>query len=232
MAAKTILIVEDEVPIRDMLRMALGNAGYNTLEAGDVHSAHVQIVDQQPDLILLDWMLPGSSGLELIRRLKRDSATSAIPVIMLTARTEEDSKIGGLEAGADDYMTKPFSPRELLARIKALLRRAAPDADSAKLQCGLLSMNLESHIVSVDGSAIDIGPTEFRLLQFFMSHRDKVFSRSQILDNVWGNTAYLEERTIDVHIRRLRKALNVEGLSDVSPYLQTVRGTGYRFSVP
>ncbi len=232
MAAKTILIVEDEIPIRDMLRMALGNAGYSTLEAGDIHNAHAQIVDQRPDLILLDWMLPGSSGLELIRRLKRQPATSGIPVIMLTARTEEDNKIDGLEAGADDYMTKPFSPRELLARIKALLRRTVPEVESVKLQCGQLGMDLESHIVSIDGSAIEIGPTEFRLLRFFLTYRDKVFSRSQILDNVWGNTAYLEERTVDVHVRRLRKALKAEGLADLSHYLQTVRGTGYRFSVP
>ncbi len=218
--------------IRDMLRMALTNADYHCLEAADVHSAHVQVVDHQPDLILLDWMLPGASGLELIRRLKRDATTRSIPVIMLTARTEEDNKIAGLEAGADDYVTKPFSPRELLARIKALLRRAAPEADSSRLQCGQLSLDPESHMVTIDGNRIEIGPTEFRLLQFFMSHRDKVFSRSQILDHVWGNTAYLEERTVDVHIRRLRKALHTSDLTDVSHYLQTVRGAGYRLSVP
>ncbi len=232
MAVKKILIVEDELAIREMIRTALDMAGFHCFEAGDAHEAHIQVVDYKPDLILLDWMLPGNSGLELIRRLKRESIHSNIPVIMLTARTDEDNKIQGLNTGADDYVTKPFSPRELIARINALLRRTAPDMESGRLTMGGLELDDNSHRVFISDKAIDIGPTEFKLLRFFMAHRDRAFSRNQILDHVWGGNVYIEERTVDVHIRRLRKALRQLGTDpvDYGSFIQTVRGTGYRFS--
>jgi len=240
MTVKKILIVEDEIAIRDMLRAALLAADFECLEAGDIHQAYVLVVDQQPDLILLDWMLPGGNGLELIRRLKREANTQFIPVIMLTARTDEDHKIRGLETGADDYVTKPFSPRELIARINALLRRSAPELESGTYSCQGLELDANSHRVFVDKQAIEIGPTEFRLLQFFLSHQDRVFTRAQILDSVWGSNIYLEERTVDVHIKRLRTALkaaapdasndSVGNKIDYSAYIHTIRGTGYRFS--
>lgn len=227
MSEKRILIVEDEQPIREMITFALGAAGYATVEAADARGAHAAIAERVPDLILLDWMLPGASGLELARRLKKDELTRDVPIIMLTARAEEEDKIHGLESGADDYVTKPFSPRELAARIKAVLRRgSAPGSDEAWEADGLRLEPL-SHRVTAREQTVDIGPTEYRLLEFFMSHPERVYSRSQLLDRVWGSNVYVEERTVDVHIRRLRKVLEPSGHDAL---IQTVRGTGYRFS--
>ena len=226
MAGKSILIVDDEAPIREMIAVALEMAGYECLEADNALAAHGLIVDRQPDLILLDWMLPGTSGIELARRLKRDEMTAGIPIIMLTAKGEEDHKIQGLEVGADDYITKPFSPRELVARLKAVLRRAgAADAD-APIEVGGLILDPLGHRVTIDGAPAEMGPTEYRLLHFFMTHQERAYTRSQLLDQVWGGNVYVEERTVDVHIRRLRKALG-EAYENL---VQTVRGTGYRFS--
>jgi len=226
MSNKTILIVDDEAPIREMIAVALEMADYDWLEAADATEAHSQIVDQQPDLILLDWMLPGTSGIELARRLKRDPVTAETPIIMLTARSEEDNKILGLEAGADDYITKPFSPRELVARLKAVLRRATPAGIEDPVEVEGLRLDPVSHRVTSQGQPLEVGPTEFRLLQFFMTHQERAYTRNQLLDQVWGGNVYVEERTVDVHIRRLRKALG-EGHEHL---VQTVRGTGYRFS--
>lgn len=227
----TILIVDDEAPIREMLRMALESKGFACLEAADAVQAHSVIVDEKPDLALLDWMMPGTSGIELIRRLKRDQTTSDLPVIMLTARSEEDNKIHGLDVGADDFVTKPFSTRELVARINALLRRTDFGHKDEALIFGELTLDPVSHRVFVGGERVDIGPTEFRLLHFFMDHPERVYNRSQLLDQVWGGNVYIEERTIDVHIRRLRKVLQAghNGV-DCSEFIQTVRGSGYRFS--
>ncbi|MFC3152627.1 phosphate regulon transcriptional regulator PhoB [Litoribrevibacter euphylliae] len=227
MAGKKVLIVDDEAPIREMIMVALEMAGYNCLEAENTQSAHSIIVDQQPDLILLDWMLPGVSGIEFARRLKKDELTSDVPIIMLTAKSEEDNKIQGLEVGADDYITKPFSPRELVARLKAVLRRTTPQGVEETVSVNGLELNPVSHRVLAHGDSIEMGPTEFRLLQFFMTHQERAYSRSQLLDHVWGGNVYVEERTVDVHIRRLRKALAVTGHDGL---IQTVRGTGYRFS--
>ncbi|MGM0412507.1 MAG: phosphate regulon transcriptional regulator PhoB [Pseudomonadota bacterium] len=226
MASHRILIVEDEAAIREMVTFALERAGFATEETGNSAEGLTRAVDSQPDLILLDWMLPDSSGLDLARRLKREEITREIPIILLTARGEEDDKIRGLETGADDYITKPFSPRELAARIKAVLRRTAPAAEEP-LQAGGLSLDPETHRVTADGATVDIGPTEFRLLHFFMTHPERVFSRSQLIDRVWGGNVYIEERTVDVHIRRLRKTLAEH---DLDGLVQTVRGAGYRFS--
>ena len=226
MAAKTVLIVDDEAPIREMIAVALEMADYQYLEAADAKEAHSLIVDRQPDLILLDWMMPGTSGIELARRLKRDPVTAEIPIIMLTARSEEDNKIQGLEAGADDYITKPFSPRELVARLKAVLRRATPLGVEDPVEVEGLKLDPVSHRVTAFDQPLEVGPTEFRLLQFFMTHQERAYTRSQLLDQVWGGNVYVEERTVDVHIRRLRKALG-----EAHEHLvQTVRGTGYRFS--
>jgi len=227
MADKTILIVDDESAIRDMLRVALEMADYRCLEAENAQDAHSLIVDEHPDLILLDWMLPSTSGIELARRLKRDELTASIPIIMLTAKGEEDNKVQGLETGADDYITKPFSPRELVARLKAVLRRAGAQNESEPLQVGDLCLDPGSHRVTIQNTPVDIGPTEYRLLQFFLTHQERVYTRAQLLDHVWGGNVYVEERTVDVHIRRLRKALTLDGHER---YVQTVRGTGYRFS--
>ena len=227
MSKQPILIVEDEQPIREMLRFALGNAGHEVIEAGDAYQAQRLLVERTPALILLDWMLPGINGLDFARRLKREEPTREIPIIMLTARTEEDHKIQGLDSGADDYITKPFSTRELLARIKAVLRRSAPGAADTVLVAGDLSMDTASHRVTLAGRTLEMGPTEYRLLEFFMAHPERVYSRGQLLDRVWGRNVYVEERTVDVHIRRLRRILEPhrhEGL------IQTVRGAGYRFS--
>ncbi len=226
MVGKTILIVDDEAPIREMIAVALEMAGYECLEAENTQQAHAVIVDRKPDLILLDWMLPGTSGIELARRLKRDELTVDIPIIMLTAKGEEDNKIQGLEVGADDYITKPFSPRELVARLKAVLRRTGPGDSEAPIEVGGLLLDPISHRVTIDGKPAEMGPTEYRLLQFFMTHQERAYTRGQLLDQVWGGNVYVEERTVDVHIRRLRKALGevYENL------VQTVRGTGYRFS--
>ena len=226
MTGKTVLIVDDEAPIREMIAVALEMAGFECLEAANSQEALAHIVDRQPDLLLLDWMLPGSTGIELARRLKRDELTAAIPIIMLTAKGEEDNKIQGLEVGADDYITKPFSPRELVARLKAVLRRAgATDAESVLEVRGLL-LDPVSHRVSIDGVPVEIGPTEYRLLRFFMTHQERAYTRGQLLDQVWGGNVYIEERTVDVHIRRLRLALG----KSYESLVQTVRGTGYRFS--
>ncbi len=224
---KTILVVDDETPIRDMLRLALEMADYTVLEAGDAQQAHSLIIDKKPDMILLDWMLPGTSGIELARRLKREELTQKIPIIMLTAKSEEDNKIQGLELGADDYITKPFSPRELIARLKAVLRRADASEINEPIKIGALCLDPASHRVTIDDVPVQLGPTEFRLLEFFLTHQERVYTRNQLLDHVWGGNVYVEERTIDVHIRRLRKALTLEGHDR---FIQTVRGAGYRFS--
>lgn len=226
MTAKTVLIVDDEAPIREMIAVALEMADYRVLEADNAQTAHAMVVDHQPDLLLLDWMMPGTSGIELARRLKRETATSELPIILLTAKGEEDNKILGLEAGADDYITKPFSPRELVARLKAVLRRSTPKGVEDLVEVEGLQLDPVSHRVSANGKSLEIGPTEYRLLQFFMTHQERAYTRGQLLDQVWGGNVYVEERTVDVHIRRLRKALG-EGHQHL---IQTVRGTGYRFS--
>jgi len=227
MTGKRILLVEDEAAIREMTAMALERAGYQVSEAADAAEAERLLVDGVPDLILLDWMLPGGSGIELARRLRREEFSREVPIIMLTARSEEDDRIRGLESGADDYVTKPFSPRELVARIKAVMRRSSPEQEEGQLEVEGLSLDTHSHRVSANGNRLEMGPTEFRLLQFFMSHPERVYSRSQLLDMVWSRGSFVEERTVDVHIRRLRKALESEGFDR---YIQTVRGAGYRFS--
>ncbi len=222
-----ILIVDDEAAIRQMVCLALAQAGYTCLEAADAGEAQTRILEQVPDLILLDWMLPGTSGVEYARRLRREKLTQKIPVIMLTARVEEEDKVRGLDSGADDYITKPFSTRELQARIKALLRRASPHAAEVALEVDGLQLDPATHRVSAGAQHIALGPTEFRLLQFFMSHPERVHSRERLLNDVWGNNVYVEERTVDVHIRRLRKALATSGHDRL---IQTVRGAGYRLS--
>lgn len=227
MPKHTILLVDDEAPIRDMLAIALEAADYNVLQAENAQQAHACIIDRHPDLVLLDWMMPGTTGLELLRRLKRDELTEKIPVIMLTAKAEEDSKISALDAGADDYIAKPFSPRELISRVKAVLRRIGREELKDVIIVDQMRFDPLSHRVSIAGKDINLGPTEYRMLQFFLTHQERVYSRDQILDYVWGGNAYLDERTVDVHIRRLRKAISVAGHEN---YVQTVRGAGYRFS--
>jgi len=226
MAAHKILIVEDEQPIREMIAFHLTRAGFETLEAGDSRTARHLLADERPDLALIDWMLPDSSGLELTRMLKRDKDYDDLAIIMLTARAEEVDKVTGLDGGADDYITKPFSPRELVARIQAVMRRGGPTTD-ATINAGVLELDSEGHRVLAAGKEIKLGPTEYRLLQFLLTHPDRVYSRTQLLDRVWGANVYVEERTVDVHVRRLRKALSKESADG---YIQTVRGAGYRFS--
>ena len=226
MATSKILVVEDEAPIREMIVFHLSRAGYDTVEAADCRVARELLVDEQPDLALIDWMLPDMSGLELTRMLKRDKENDDLAVIMLTARADEYDKVAGLDSGADDYITKPFSPRELVARIQAVLRRAK-SGDGETVVSGVLELDTAGHRVSANGNAIKLGPTEYRLLKFLMTHPDRVYSRAQLLDRVWGANVYVEERTVDVHVRRLRKALAQESADD---YIQTVRGAGYRFS--
>ena len=226
MSARRILIVEDEAPIRQMIAFNLSRAGFEVEEAEDCSSARLRIADSRPDLLLVDWMLPDSSGLELTRTLRREEANREMPIIMLTARAEERDKLLGLDGGADDYITKPFSPRELLSRINAVLRRAAPPADEP-LVAGDLQLDPVSHRVFVGDREIRLGPTEYRLLKFLMENADRVYSRTQLLDFVWGQNVYIEERTADVHVRRLRKVLEDY---KVEHYIQTVRGAGYRFS--
>jgi two-component system phosphate regulon response regulator PhoB len=221
-----VLVVDDEAAIRDMIRFALERAKMDVMTAADAQEALLRISESRPDIILMDWMMPGVSGVELTRRLRRDSYTEDIPIIMLTAKVTEDDKVTGLEAGTDDYVIKPFSPRELLARIRAVLRRSSPANDQGRLTVGALTLDTVSHRILHGDDEIHMGPTEYRLLEFFMGHQGRAYSRSQILDHVWGANAYLEERTVDVHIRRLRKALEPSGTSQ---YLQTVRGHGYRF---
>jgi len=227
MPRHTILVVDDETSIREMLVISLESAGYNVLQAENAKTAHSLVLDKHPDLILLDWMMPVTTGLELLRRLKRDEMTDHIPVIMLTAKAEESSKISGLDSGADDYIAKPFSPRELLSRIKAILRRVSREELKNTIVVGGLELDPLEHRISIAGNLINLAPTEFRLLQFFLTHQERVYSRDQILDYVWGKNVYLDERTVDVHIRRLRKAISVAGHDK---YVQTVRGAGYRFS--
>lgn len=226
MAQKTVLVIEDERSIREMLAFNLDRAGYAVARAADGREARAAIADAYPDVVLMDWMLPDISGLELTRQLKRDPNTKEIPVIMVTARAEEDDRVSGLDGGADDYIVKPFSPRELLARIRAALRHA-PGGDEDVYRVGELSLDSASHEVRVGDAEISLGPTEYRLLEFFMQHPDRVYSRSQLLDRVWGGNVYIEERTVDVHIRRLRKALTPSGYEKT---IRTVRGSGYRFS--
>lgn len=225
-STKKVLIVDDEAPIREMIAVALEMAGYECLEAENANQAHALIVDSKPDMVLLDWMMPGTSGVDFARRLRKDELTADMPIIMLTAKGEEENKIKGLESGADDFITKPFSPRELVARLKAVLRRTTPKGVEEPVSVDGLTLDPISHRVTAEGNPIELGPTEFRLLQFFMTHQDRAYSRGQLLDMVWGGNVYVEERTVDVHIRRLRKALG-----ERHDYLvQTVRGTGYRFS--
>jgi two-component system phosphate regulon response regulator PhoB len=227
MTSKQILLVEDEKPIRDMIAFGLRRAGFEVREAEDCREARIQVADGLPDLVLVDWMLPDMSGLELTRLLKKDPATREVPVILLTARADEEDKIRGLEGGADDYITKPFSPRELLARIKAVMRRGGGDEEEEIYSAGGLELNAASHRVTARAAVVPLGPTEYRLLKFFMAHPERVYSRAQLLDRVWGGNVYVEERTVDVHIRRLRKALEPSGCERL---IQTVRGAGYRFS--
>jgi len=222
-----IMIVEDEPAIRQLVQHTLDNAGFEVLQAVDAEQARLLIHRSPPDLVLMDWMLPGASGIELTRDLKSDKITRDIPVIMLTARGDEDDKVRGLDSGAEDYISKPFSPKEMVARIRALLRRVSPHATEEAVKLGELKLDPSSHRVSYNGTTIGMGPTEFRLLHFFMTHQDRVYSRTRLLDQVWGTNVYIEERTVDVHIRRLRKALEPFGAQRL---VQTVRGAGYRFS--
>lgn len=227
MSSKQILIVEDERPIREMIAFGLKRAGFEVREAEDCRSARAALADRRPDLVLIDWMLPDMSGLELTRALKRDKDTRELPVILLTARAEEADKVAGLDGGADDYVTKPFSPRELLARINAVLRRTVPGGADERMEFEGLVLDAASHRVTAGDAPVSLGPTEYRLLHFFMGHPERVYSRTQLLDRVWGGSVYVEERTVDVHIRRLRKALSESGYDRL---VQTVRGSGYRFS--
>jgi two-component system phosphate regulon response regulator PhoB len=223
----TILVVEDDPAVREMIKLALASGGYALQEAGNTLDARQTIARQAPDLILLDWMLPGQSGFEFARALHRDSYHKHIPVIMLTARDQEEDKVAALEAGADDYVAKPFSVSELLARIKAVLRRTRQDSDGEILETGALRLDPATHRVSINDTSLELAPMEFQLLQFFMTHPERVYSRQQLIDRVWGTGTWVEERTVDVHIRRLRKTLEPSGHDQL---VQTVRGSGYRFS--
>ena len=225
--SRRVLVVEDETPIREMLCFVLEQNGFEPIEAADFAQGVAQVVEPFPDLILLDWMLPGGSGIQFIKQMKQDELTRQIPIIMLTARGEEEDKVRGLEVGADDYITKPFSPKELTARLKAVIRRAVPTATEEVIEVQGLRLDPVSHRVSVNEQVLDLGPTEFRLLHFFMTHPERVYSREQLLNNVWGTNVYVEDRTVDVHIRRLRKAISLAGHDEL---IQTVRGSGYRFS--
>ncbi|MGL9751720.1 MAG: phosphate regulon transcriptional regulator PhoB [Symbiopectobacterium sp.] len=227
--ARRILVVEDEAPIREMVCFVLEQNGYQSVEAEDYGSAVTRLSEPYPDLVLLDWMLPGGSGLRFIKQMKREALTRDIPVMMLTARGEEEDRVRGLEVGADDYITKPFSPKELVARIKAVMRRISPMAVEEVIEMRGLSLDPISHRVTTEQHALEMGPTEFKLLHFFMTHAERVYSSEQLLNNVWGTNVYVEDRTVDVHIRRLRKALETSGHDNM---VQTVWGTGYRFSTP
>lgn len=228
MSNLNILVVEDEEAIREMLVMALEQAGLNVMAVASAEQAQQALAENMMDLILLDWMLPGISGIELARRLKNDAGYKELPIILLTARGEEEDKIRGLEIGADDYITKPFSPKELVARIKAVMRRSGKLTESGLLNVGDLTLDAEQHRLTIAGHTLEVSPTEFRLMQFFMTNPDKVYSRTHLLDQVWGRSVYIEERTVDVHIRRLRKILAEYGREE---HIQTVRGFGYRFSM-
>ncbi|EKP0302300.1 phosphate regulon transcriptional regulator PhoB [Aeromonas veronii] len=225
--AKRILVVEDEAPIREMLCFVLEQKGYETIEAEDYADGLAKVREPYPELIVLDWMMPGGSGIQFIKLLKQDEVTRQIPVVMLTARGEEEDKVRGLEAGADDYITKPFSPKELTARLHAVMRRVSPTSVDEVIEVQGLKLDPVSHRVSAEEKALDMGPTEFKLLHFFMTHPERVYSREQLLNNVWGTNVYVEDRTVDVHIRRLRKAIEETGHDRL---IQTVRGAGYRFS--
>lgn len=225
--AKRILVVEDEAPIREMLCFVLEQKGYETIEAEDYADGLAKVREPYPELIVLDWMMPGGSGIQFIKQLKQDEVTRQIPVVMLTARGEEEDKVRGLEAGADDYITKPFSPKELTARLHAVMRRVSPTSVDEVIEVQGLKLDPVSHRVSAEEKVLDMGPTEFKLLHFFMTHPERVYSREQLLNNVWGTNVYVEDRTVDVHIRRLRKAIEETGHDRL---IQTVRGAGYRFS--
>jgi two-component system phosphate regulon response regulator PhoB len=225
--AKRVLLVEDDAPIREMLKFVLVQSGYETIDAEDYPSALKKLVEPYPDLILLDWMLPGGSGVQLAKHLKQQEFMRDIPIIMLTARGEEEDKVRGLEAGADDYVTKPFSPKELIARVRAVMRRVTPTSSEEVIEFRGLKLDPVSHRATVNEKPLEMGPTEFKLLHFFMTHTERVYSREQLLDNVWGTNVYVEDRTVDVHIRRLRKAISEFGHDYM---IQTVRGSGYRFS--
>lgn len=227
MQNKLILVVEDEPAIREMVRFALNRAEYRVAEAGSAQEARLSIADERPDLILMDWMMPGVTGIELTRELKGMPQSRDIPIIMVTARAEEEDKVRGLNIGCDDFVTKPFSFPELMARIQSVLRRSLPGGEEERLKINGLEVDVASQRVTAHGDAVKLGPTEYRLLHFFMSHPDRVYTREQVLDRVWGQNVYVEERTVDVHIRRLRKALEPHGVAEM---IQTVRGTGYRFS--
>lgn len=224
---RRILVVEDEAPIREMLCFVLEQKGYEAIEAEDYDMALDKLCEPYPELVVLDWMLPGGSGINLIKHLKRDEMTRQIPIVMLTARGEEEDKVRGLEAGADDYITKPFSPKELMARLKAVMRRVSPTSLDDVIDVQGLKLDPVSHRVTSNEEQLDMGPTEFKMLHFFMTHQERVYSREQLLNNVWGTNVYVEDRTVDVHIRRLRKALEGSGHDKM---VQTVRGAGYRFS--
>jgi two-component system phosphate regulon response regulator PhoB len=225
----TVLVVEDEPAIQELLRVNLVDAGYEVRAASDAESAQRELSEALPSLLLLDWMLPGKSGLALAKELRGDTRTRELPIIMLTARTDEADKVAGLEAWVDDYVTKPFSPRELKARIRAVLRRRAPEMAQEPLTAAALRLDPATHRVSVDGKAVPLGPTEYRLLRFLLARPERVHTRTQLLDQVWGDHVYIEERTVDVHIRRLRLALEPFGQDGL---IETVRGSGYRLSVP
>lgn len=222
-----ILLVEDEPAIQELIAANLIRAGHTVVRAIDAETAQRLVREALPDLVLLDWMLPGISGIELARRLRNDERTRMIPIIMLTARADEADKVAGLEIGADDYITKPFSPRELVARIKAVLRRRAPQVTDDAVESGGLRLDPATHRIFAGETQLTLGPTEFRLLHFLMTHAERVHSRAQLLDQVWGDHVFVEERTVDVHIRRLRSALEASGHDSL---IQTVRGSGYRFS--
>ncbi|MBM5813009.1 MAG: phosphate regulon transcriptional regulatory protein PhoB [Gammaproteobacteria bacterium] len=227
MAGKTILVVDDEQSIRDLVAFGLRRSGFAVELAADALAARTLLASRRPDLLLVDWMLPDTSGLELTRQLRRDPATRDLPVILLTARAGEQDKVNGLEGGADDYITKPFSARELVARIQAVLRRSSPAGADGLVAVGELTLDEAAHRITASGQPLALGPTEYRLLVFFMTHADRVWSRAQLLDRVWGGDVYVDERTVDVHIRRLRQALEPSGCDR---FVQTVRGAGYRFS--
>lgn len=223
-----ILLVEDETAIRDMLAMLLEQAGFIVQAVSDVQSADRSLKDKVPHIVLLDWMLPGISGVEWCRRLKRDKTYSDVPVILVSARSEEEDRVRGLDVGADDYICKPFSPRELVARIRAVLRRSGALENTERIETQGIVLSLDEHRLKIDDTVVALSPTEYRLMEFFMTHPDKVYSRGQLLDHVWGRSTYIEERTVDVHIRRLRKILSRFQREEL---VQTVRGFGYRFSL-
>jgi two-component system phosphate regulon response regulator PhoB len=227
--APNILVVEDEPAILELLKINLVDAGYEVREAADAETAGALVKEKLPDLVLLDWMLPGQSGLAFAKQLRADPRTKELPVIMVTARADEADRVAGLEAWVDDYVTKPFSPRELKARIKSVLRRRAPEAAQETFSVGGLSLDPMTHRVTANGQDVDIGPTEFRLLRFLLARPERVHSRAQLLDQVWGDHVYIEERTVDVHVRRLRLALEPHGLANL---VETVRGSGYRLAAP